>query len=96
MKKHDAQPVGLLVRQFLRQECLEGPLNEHRMIDAWSEVMGPTISSYTRDLSIRNQVLYVHLSSAALRQELLMERKRLVQRLNEHVGAQVITDVVLR
>jgi hypothetical protein len=31
-----------------------------------------------------------------LRQELMMNRKTLVHRLNEHVGAQVITDIVLR
>ena len=81
---------------FLRSESLESPLNERRLINAWSEVMGPTIASYTRDISIKNQVLFVHLSSAVLRQELMMERKRLVQRLNEHVKAQVITDIVIR
>ncbi len=96
MKKRDAQPVGQLIRQFLRSECLESPLNERRLLNAWNEVMGPVISGYTRELYIKNQVLFVHLSSAALRQELMMERKRLVERLNEHVGAQVITDVVLR
>jgi hypothetical protein len=31
-----------------------------------------------------------------LRQELLMNRKALVHKLNEHVKAQVITDIVLR
>ncbi|MBQ9499995.1 MAG: DUF721 domain-containing protein [Bacteroidaceae bacterium] len=96
MKKREAQPIGNLVLSFLRSESLESPLNERRLINAWSEVMGPTIASYTRDISIKNQVLFVHLSSAVLRQELMMERKRLVQRLNEHVKAQVITDIVIR
>ena len=96
MKKQDAQPIGQLIRAFLRSESLESPLNERRLINAWSEVLGPTISSYTRDISIKNQVLFVHLTSAVLRQELMMERKRLVARLNEHVKAQVITDIVIR
>ena len=96
MKKRDAQPIGKLIRQYLRTECLESPLNERRLLNAWNEVMGPVIAGYTRELFIKNQVLFVHLSSAALRQELMMERKRLVERLNGQVGAQVITDVVLR
>lgn len=96
MKRNNAEPIGKLIQSYLRQESLESPLNEHRLINAWSEVLGPTIVSYTRDLFIKNQVLYVHLTSAALRQELMMGRELLVRNLNAHVGAQVITNIVFR
>lgn len=96
MKRNDAAPIGQLIRHYLRQECLESPLNERRLINAWSEVLGPAIASYTRELFIKNQTLYVHLTSSALRQELMMGRKLLVNNLNRHVGAQVITDIVFR
>lgn len=49
-----------------------------------------------RELYIRNQILYVHLTSAALRQELMMGRDLLVRNLNRHVGAQVITNIIFR
>ena len=96
MKRNNAEPIGKLIQSYLRQESLESPLNEHRLINAWSEVLGPTIVSYTRDLFIKNQVLYVHLTSAALRQGLMMGRELLVRNLNAHVGAQVITNIVFR
>jgi len=96
MKRKDAQSIGELVRQFLRSESLETPLNERRLLNAWRDVMGPVISSYTRDLYIRNQILYVQLNSSVLRQELMMERRRIVSRLNDAVKAQVISDVVFR
>lgn len=96
MKRNNAEPIGKLIQNYLRQESLESPLNEHRLINAWSEVLGTTIASYTRDLFIKNQVLYVHLTSAALRQELMMGRELLVRNLNARVGAQVITNIVFR
>lgn len=96
MKRNDAEQIGKLIRNFLRQESLESPLNEQRLINAWPEVLGPVFASYTREIYIKNQVLYVHLTSAALRQELMMGRELLVRRLNAHVGAQVITDIVFR
>ena len=71
MKRNDAEQIGKLIRTFLRQESLESPLNEQRLINSWAEILGPTIASYTRELYIRNQILYVHLTSAALRQELM-------------------------
>ena len=96
MKRNDAEQIGKLIRSFLRQESLESPLNERRLISSWAEVLGPTIASYTRELYIKNQVLYVHLTSAALRQELMMGREMLIRNLNAQVGSQVIVNIVFR
>ena len=96
MKRNNAEPIGKLIRAYLRQESLESPLNELRLVNAWPEVVGPSIAAYTDGLFVRNQTLYVHLTSAVLRQELMMGRALLVRNLNKHVGAQVITDIVFR
>lgn len=94
MKRRDAEPIGELIHRFLRQESLEGPLNERRLLDSWGLLMGSSIAAYTTQLYIRNQTLYVHLSSAALRQELLMGKDLIVRKLNEHVGARVVVNIV--
>ena len=96
MRRKDAQSIGQLIRTYLRQESLESPLNERRLVNAWPEVVGPTIASYTDGLFVRNQTLFVHLTSSVLRQELMMGRDLLVRNLNKHVGAQVITNIVFR
>ena len=93
MKRNDAEQIGKLIQQFLRQESLESPLNEQRLLDAWPQVLGPA-AAYTSNLYIRNQTLYVHLTSAALRQELMMGREVLVRTLNQRVGAMVITNII--
>jgi len=94
MKRRNAEPIGQLIHKYLRQESLEGPLNERRLLDSWGALMGPPIAAYTTQLYIRNQTLYVHLSSAALRQELLMGKNLIIRKLNEHVGAMVIVNIV--
>lgn len=96
MRRNNAEKVGDILRRFLRQESLESPLNEQRIIDLWPKMLGPAMAKYTRNLYIRNQILYVHLSSAALRQELMMGRELLVRKLNEKVGANVITNIIFR
>ena len=95
MKRNDAEQIGKLIQQYLRQESLESPLNEQRLLDAWPQVLGPA-ASYTSNLYIRNQTLYVHLTSAALRQELMIGQERLVRTLNQRVGATVITNIIFR
>ena len=47
MKRNDAEPIGKLIQKYLRQESLESPLNEQRLLDSWELMMG-------RELLVRN------------------------------------------
>ena len=96
MRRNNTEQIGDLLRKFMREEGLETPLNQQRLIDSWKEVLGPTIACSTTDLYIRNQILYVHLTSAALREELMMGRELLVRNLNRHVGTTVIINIIFR
>ena len=94
MKRNNTEQKGDVIRRLLRQQGLETPLNEYRLVDAWKDVVGETITRYTMNLYIKNQTLYVQLSSSVLRQELMMGRELLVRSLNEKVGSQVIVNIV--
>nr|WP_304329013.1 DUF721 domain-containing protein [Phocaeicola plebeius] len=96
MKRNNTEQIGDVLQQFLRQQGLETPLNEYRLVDAWKDVVGPVIARYTTNLFIKNQVLYVSLSSSVIRQELMMGREMLVRNLNAQVGSQVIVNIVFR
>ena len=93
MRKSNTESIGTLLQRFLREEGLETPLNQHRLIRSWQDVLGQGIMRYTGDIFIRNQTLHVQIRSSVLKQDLMMSRANLVKRLNDHVGAQVITDI---
>ena len=93
MFKRSVLPLDDIVNQLLRQEGLETPLNERRLIDAWETVAGATIARYTTEKFTRNQVLFVNILNPALRSELSMMKTQLVDRLNAVIGARVITDI---
>ena len=86
-------PLKDLLMRNLREQGLETPLLQRRLIDAWPVVAGDAIVRYTTDVFIRNQTLFVHLSAPALRADLSMRRQDFVRRLNEYVGNQVIADI---
>ena len=90
---YNSQSLHDVLLAFLRQEGLETPLLEYRITQAWAEVMGGTISRYTKQVFVREGKLQVQLTSAPLRQNLMMEHKRIAQKLNDHVGSYVISDV---
>ena len=93
MFKREVKPIGDLLKEMLRKEGLETPLLQRRIVDAWDEVMGHTISSYTHEKFIRNQVLHVKIDNPALRQDLSMMHTQITRHLNDAVGSSVISDV---
>lgn len=93
MFKRDVLSLADVINRCLRQNGLETPLLQKRVIDSWSDVTGHAVERYTEGKFIRNQVLFVKITSPALRADLSMMRTQLVARLNAKVGSRVITDV---
>ena len=93
MFRRKVRSLAELLPEFLRNGGLEMPLQQKRLIDSWTEVVGKPVEKYTGEKFIRNQTLYVKILNPALRADLSMSRSLLVRRLNEKVGAQVIADI---
>ena len=77
----------------LREQGLETPLQQKRLVERWPEVAGPMIMRYTVNTYIDNQRMYVRLSNRACRADLSMRRQEFTKKLNTLVGEQVITDI---
>jgi hypothetical protein len=94
MSKHNEQSLKTAIQEMLRVYKLQGRMDELKLMSSWGKIMGPMVQNRTLDLSIRNQVLYVKLESAALREELSYSRETVIQRLNEEAGTTVVSQVV--
>ena len=92
MQRKDAQKLSELLPQILADQQLD------RRLDAvlWKEIFGEAVARYTTQVYVRAGVLYVSLSSAVLRNELLSCKKSLLHRLNEEMGRLVVKDIILR
>ena len=75
---------------------LESKMNQVKLINAWEQVMGPAVAHRTIELKIIDQSLIVTLSSSSLRQELFMDKIKIIESLNEVVGTKVISDIVFK
>ncbi len=95
MRRENTEGVGAVILQILREQGLEKPFLEHKVIEAWPRLLGNIVSHYTGKMEVKNGVLYVHIQSAALRSELFLGRQKLVEKLNAEVGAEVLTDIRL-
>ncbi len=96
MRRRNTEEIRDVVQQFLKQRKLDKPLYEKKIVDAWSEVLGPNIMNYTTNLVVKNKKLHVTISSSVLRHDLFISRENIVQSLNNRVGTHVIDDIVFK
>ena len=96
MRRSKTISLAEALKDYIKEMKLEGKLNEIGLINSWEEVVGKAISTRTSKVYIKDHVLYVHLSSSVVRNELLMLRQALKEKLNEKAGSEVIKDIVLK
>ena len=95
MKKTNDLPIGEVLQQMVRAFKLKDDLTKVTIENVWEEQMGRMIATYTRSLTLKNRVLYVVIESASLRSELHYGREKIRQRLNEAIGEEFLSEVIV-
>jgi predicted nucleic acid-binding Zn ribbon protein len=96
MKRKNTQSISEVLKDFFEDNAeLYEKMLEIRIQRGWKEILGPMILQYTRNVYIKNHVLYVSLTSSVLRSELTFSREKLVKSLNDYAGSNVIHDIVI-
>ncbi|ULB35506.1 MULTISPECIES: DUF721 domain-containing protein [Proteiniphilum] len=97
MLKKNAQPIANILSEFFDENPgLKTSVAEHRAVSAWRELLGEGVSHYTKNVYFRRNVLHVQLTSSVLRAELILNKQTLMDKLNEHVGMEIVKDIVFR
>lgn len=88
--------MGDALKHFMRNSRLKGYMQALQIEDVWETIMGKTIAKYTDKIQIQNKTLYITTSMAPLKQELLYQRETILKRVNEVLGDNVVTNVVIQ
>jgi hypothetical protein len=84
------------MKQFLNQSKLKGSIQALQIEDLWEKIMGKTIAKYTDKIQITGNTLFIHTSVASLKQELLYQKEKIIQRVNEALEEKVVKEVVIK
>jgi hypothetical protein len=63
--------------------------------EAWANVMGNGVLSYTKEIQFKNGILTVRLNSSVLREELSYGKDKIINLLNEKLNKVLIKNVKL-
>lgn len=93
-RQADTIPLKEALEALVRAYRLGGKLSEVTIVASWERIMGKAVALKTQEVYISKGKLFVRLSSAPLKHELIMAKTRVLELLNKEAGTQVITEVV--
>ena len=97
MKKRTANEEKLqnVVNDFIDQTGLRKKFQEQEILLSFKEIMGPFLMKKVKKSYVKNQKLFLQLSSAAFKQELVLQKTVLLGQLNSKIGSNYLTYLVL-
>ncbi len=96
MKRSEFQSLGSAIQDYLKKEKIDGKLAEIEAVNMWESIIGKQISRATTSIFIKDGVLYIHLSSSIVRNELFMMRNEIIQAINMRIGRRVVKAIILK
>ncbi len=84
------------LNEFLKKSRLRGDLQALQIDAVWENIMGKTVARYTDKIQIIGDKLFVYTTVAPLKNELIYQRKKIAERVNEALGSQTIKEVVIK
>lgn len=88
--------ISDVLKQFIVVNKLESGMDKIDVEQAWKNLMGNGVNSYTQEVVLKGSTLYVKLSSAVLREELSYGKDKIIKMINEELRKDIVSSVVLR
>ncbi|RAV30452.1 DUF721 domain-containing protein [Sinomicrobium soli] len=84
------------LKAFIEENKLQPGMDKINVREAWKQLMGSGINNYTADIQLRNDTLYVSLTSSVLREELGFGKEKIIAMINTELGKELVKKLVLR
>ncbi|MFN9710838.1 MAG: DUF721 domain-containing protein [Bacteroidota bacterium] len=90
------QSLGEALQQYLTHSRLKQNILALQIKDVWEELMGKTIANYTDNIQLIENKLIITTHMAPLKQELLFQREKIKNRINEILNEYVVHEVMIK
>ena len=94
-RKREADSIKNLMQSFIKESNLRKGMQKLQIEEVWAKLMGAGVVSYTENVQLQNRTLVVKLTSSVLREELSYGKEKIIQMLNEEMGEDLISKLLL-
>lgn len=95
MKRENYIRIDELMGRFVREFGLEEGLQRSKVLSAWDQVVGLKFSKLTTNKYFKDNKLRCTISSSVARDQLFVRRLQIKNQINELIGKECVSDIIL-
>ena len=92
---NEFQSMEDLMKDVIKENKLTKGMNQISVEEAWANLMGNGVVSYTIKVELNGKTLVVKLKSSVLREELSYGKEKIIKMMNEELGEELISKIML-
>lgn len=92
---NEFQSMEDLMKDVIKENKLTKGMNQISVKEAWAKLMGNGVISYTSKVELNGKTLVVKLKSSVLREELSYGKEKIIKMMNEELGENLISKIML-
>jgi predicted nucleic acid-binding Zn ribbon protein len=96
MRRSNTQSLSDIIKEYVKANQIERKLKEVDVVESWENLLGKSVANYTRNIYIRNKVLYVEISSSVFKHEIFLMREEIVRKINEKEGEEIVRTIIFK
>ncbi len=93
INKQKPIPISTALQRLLRDLGIEKKVERSRVIVDWPVFVGQRVADHSKPVRVEGEILLVQVSSDSWRNELVLMKHAILQKINTHYGKQLIKDI---
>ena len=96
MRRNGVNSLENILKKIFNNPKIKKKLEETEVLNQIEEILGNNLKIYISNKYIKNGILYIHLSSSVLRNELSFQKEGIIDNINNKLSKKVIKDIVFK
>jgi predicted nucleic acid-binding Zn ribbon protein len=94
MRKANDKSLKDAIEQMLNVYKIKRRFDETGVLAAWPELVGKPVANRTKELFIRDKKLFLRIESSVIKNELMMMRAQIMEKINEKANCVLVEEVI--
>jgi predicted nucleic acid-binding Zn ribbon protein len=94
MRKTNDKSLKEAIDQMLQVYKIKKRFDETHVIAAWPQLVGKPVANRTKELFISNKKLFLRIESSVIKNELMMMRAQIIEKINNEAGSEVVDEII--
>jgi hypothetical protein len=94
MRKTNDKSLKEAIEQMLQVYKLKRKYDETGIITTWPTLVGKSVANRTKELFIHDKKLFLRIESSVIKNELMLMRAQIVEKINTEAKSELINDII--